>query len=106
MNTAFLYALTGIGLVALGMFALFSYVHLLRKILALNVLGTGVFMVFIALAARTPYGPPDPVPQAMVLTGIVVAVSATGLALSLAVRLQRATGAAQLPGESGEGEAE
>lgn len=103
MNTAFLYALSGVGLAALGLFALFSYAHLLRKILALNVLGAGVFMVFIALAARTPTGPPDPVPQAMVLTGIVVAVSATGLALALAVRLQRATGAAQLPEDAGDG---
>jgi len=34
----------------------------------------------------------DPVPQAMVLTGIVVAVAGTGLALALIVRLRAITG--------------
>ena len=91
-----LYALAGIGLFAIGLYALFARTHLLRKILALNVMGTGVFMFLIAIAYRSkPLA--DPVPQAMVLTGIVVSVCATGLALALAHRVQTATGSMVLP---------
>ena len=38
----------------------------------------------------------DPVPHALVITGIVVAVCATGLALTLATRIQALTGSARL----------
>ena len=97
MSTAFLYALVGVGLFALGLHALVVHVHLLRKILAINVMGSGTFLVFIALAHRTASGSPDAVPQAMVITGIVVAISATALALALMLRLTALTGRAELP---------
>lgn len=99
MNTVFLYALTGVGLFALGLYALIVHAHLLRKILAINVMGSGVFLVLIALAARTQGAVPDPVPHAMVITGIVVAVSATALALALMLRVRAETGSAQFPEE-------
>ena len=93
----FLYAFTGVGLVALGLFALIVYPHLLRKIMAINVMGSGVFLILVGLARRAPGALPDPVPHAMVITGIVVAVSATALALILMVRVYAATGRAVLP---------
>lgn len=96
MNPLFLYALTGIALYCLSLYALIVSKHLLRKILALNVMGSGVFLLFTGLAARHTTSP-DPVPQAMVITGIVVAVSATAIALVLVVKVFRATGAADLP---------
>ncbi len=99
MNTALLYALVGAGLFFLGLYALIVHAHLLRKILAINVMGSGVFLVLVALAARTGEAAPDPVPHAMVITGIVVAVSATALALALALRVQAETGRAELPEE-------
>ncbi|MCE7874424.1 Na+/H+ antiporter subunit C [bacterium CPR1] len=71
----------------MGLFALIAYPHSLRKILAANVAGTGVFMIFVALGYQGPERPIDPVPHALVITGIVVAVCATGLALTLAVGL-------------------
>ena len=40
MSIPYLYALTGAGLFFLGLFGLISYDHLLRKILAVNVLGS------------------------------------------------------------------
>ena len=49
----------------------------------------------VGLAQRS--GLADPVPQAMVLTGIVVSVAATALALALARRLHKLTGAHTLP---------
>ncbi|MCF6235651.1 MAG: NADH-quinone oxidoreductase subunit K [Gammaproteobacteria bacterium] len=99
MNAAFLYALVGTGLFTLGLYALIIHPHLLRKILALNVMGSGVFLVLVALAARSDGGAPDPVPHAMVITGIVVAISATALALALLLRMQAETGRAELPEE-------
>ena len=49
--TAFtLYVLGGVGLFAMGLFSFLTVAHLLRKILALNVMGAGVFMVLIAIA--------------------------------------------------------
>lgn len=97
MSTPFMYALVGIGLFCLGLYALIVREHLLRKILAINVMGSGVFLVLVALAMRGGEVPPDPVPHAMVITGIVVAVSATALALGLMLKVKAATGHAVLP---------
>ena len=102
MNAAFLYALVGVGLFCLGLYALIVHAHLLRKILAINVMGSGVFLALVALAKRTGEATPDPVPQAMVITGIVVAVSATALALTLMLKLSAESGQAALPDEGRE----
>ena len=99
MSHVFLYALVGVGLFTLGLYALIVHPHLLRKILAINVMGSGVFLVLVALAARTGGAVPDPVPHAMVITGIVVAISATALALALMLRVQAEVGQAGLPEE-------
>ena len=97
-----LYALVGVGLFSLGLYALIIHPHLLRKILALNVMGNGVFMVLVALANSGGEGRPDAVPHAMVITGIVVAISATALALTLMLKLVKETGRAALDDNQGE----
>ena len=97
MNTLFLYAITGIGLFSIGLYALIIQVHLLRKILAINIMGSGVFLLLVSLSMRSTTAQLDPVPHAMVITGIVVAVSATALALALMIKIVRKTGKAQLP---------
>jgi len=99
VSQVFLYALAGVGLFTLGLYALIVHAHLLRKILAINVMGSGVFLVLVALGGRSPGASPDPVPHAMVITGIVVAVSATALALALMLRVQAKTGQTRLPEE-------
>lgn len=83
------YALAGAALFGLGLHALLVRPRMLRKVLAVNLAGTGVFLLLVTIADRAG-GPPDPVPHALVLTGIVVAVSATALALALIRRLQSA----------------
>jgi len=88
--TEIVYGLTGVGLFALGLRAALLQRVLLGRVLAINVCGAGVFLVFLALAYRGPELTPDPVPHALVLTGIVVAVSATALALALGRRLREA----------------
>jgi multicomponent Na+:H+ antiporter subunit C len=97
MTYVTLYALSGTVLFGIGFQGTVFCRELVRKVIAINVMSAGVFLVLIALAARTPVGPPDPVPQAMVLTGIVVAVSATALTLALIRRLHRETGLTRLP---------
>lgn len=100
MSLFLLYALTSMVLFCLGFYALIARTHLLRKILAINIMGSGIFLLLVAVARRSPGAMPDPVPHAMVLTGIVVAVSATALTLGLARRLHAETGAVSLPEDS------
>ncbi|HQT35088.1 MAG TPA: NADH-quinone oxidoreductase subunit K [Thiobacillus sp.] len=97
MSAALVYALTGAALFVFGVAGLMLQPHLLRKILAFNVMGSGVFLVLVGLGQRA--GIPDPVPQAMVLTGIVVAIAATALALALARQLLDLQGEMRLPEE-------
>jgi multicomponent Na+:H+ antiporter subunit C len=87
-DTATLYGLLGMALAALGLHAAILQHDTIRRILAINVLGVGVFLLFIATAYNGPDAAPDSVPHALVLTGIVVAVAATALALALQRRLE------------------
>jgi len=91
-----LYGLLGAALVALGLYGVVAQPAPLRKILAFNLLGGGVFLLFGVVARR---GGGDPVPQAMVITGLVVAFAATALAVVLVLRLFETTGAATLAEE-------
>lgn len=92
MSSAFLYALAGGGLFFLGLVGLLVRSHLFWKVFGLNFMGSGIFLLLVAGAPRLPHGGADPVPQAMVLTGIVVAVSATAVALGMALRVTARTG--------------
>ena len=83
IETAALYGLTGVALAAIGLRAALLQPGAIRKILALNVMGVGVFLVLIATAYGGPAALADPVLHALVLTGIVVAVSATALGVAL-----------------------
>jgi multicomponent Na+:H+ antiporter subunit C len=94
LSSALFFALAGVGLFCIGLRALLRQAHLLRKVLAINLMGSGTFLVLVA-----PADPADPVPQAMVITGIVVAVSATALALNLMLKVVDATGRATLDGD-------
>lgn len=96
MSSVLVFSLAGVGLIVLGLYALLVQRHLLRKVLAFNVISSGVFLLLAGLARRAPGVEPDPVPQAMVLTGIVVAVAATALALAMIQALRSATGRTQL----------
>jgi len=66
--------------------------HLFWKVLAVNVMGAGIFLILLAAPPRIDPVRADPVPQAMVLTGIVVAAAATAVALGMALRVVARTG--------------
>jgi multicomponent Na+:H+ antiporter subunit C len=95
------FGLCGAALVGLGLYGLIVHPQPLRKILAFNVLGGGVFLLFGVIARRGEAAGVggDPVPQALVITGIVVAFSATALAVALLLRLFAETGPATLRGD-------
>ena len=56
----------------------------------------GLFLLLVGGGAMGEGGV-DPVPQAMVITGIVVSISATALGLAIVLRIARTTGSALLP---------
>lgn len=95
MSPALWYALVGALLVAVAFAAFAAHTHVLRRLLAFNVMGTGSFLILVGLAQHE--RGPDPVPQALVLTGIVVAVASTALALVVFRRWFAATGRVTLP---------
>jgi multicomponent Na+:H+ antiporter subunit C len=96
--SATVFALCGAVAAGLGLYGLITDAQPLRKILAFNVLGAGVFLFFgvvVRRGAAAGFGG-DPVPQALVITGMVVAFAATAMAAALLLRLFNATGAATL----------
>lgn len=98
MNALILLGLVGAVLVGLGLYGLVADPQPLRKLLAFNVLGGGVFLVFGVIARRGAAAGlgGDPVPQALVITGLVVAFAATALAVALLLQLFGKTGKTML----------
>ena len=98
MNAATAFALCGAAAAGLGLYGLITHPLPLRKILSFNVLGAGVFLLFGVVARRgaaAGFGG-DPVPQALIITGLVVAFAATALATALLLRLYQVSGSATL----------
>ncbi|HBR99163.1 MAG TPA: Na+/H+ antiporter subunit C [Gammaproteobacteria bacterium] len=83
MTPDIIYSGAGMVVFAMGLYGVIASAHILRKLVAINIMGIGVFMLLIATAHHDTLI--DPVPHAMVLTGIVVAVAGTALCLWLAV---------------------
>jgi multicomponent Na+:H+ antiporter subunit C len=81
-----LYSVCAVILFALGLIAFLVKSGGFHKVLALNVMGIGVFMLLLATSAFYPNAI-DPLTHGMVLTGIVVAVAGSALALNLATQI-------------------
>ena len=98
MNIVDLSWLAGSALTGLGVYGLLASPHPLRKLLGLNMLGSGIFLLFGVIARRGAAEAlgGDPVPQALIITAIVVAFSATAIAIALLLRLQAEEGSAKL----------
>ncbi len=76
--------LGGQGLLVLGLWAFALHRHLLRRLLAFNVVGTGIFLLLMSLVAP----PAQPAAYGLVVTGLVVAVAGTALGAQLVRRLE------------------
>jgi multicomponent Na+:H+ antiporter subunit C len=88
--------------VGLGLYGLITNPQPLRKIIAFNLLGSGVFLLFGVVGRRGAAAGMgnDPVPQALVITGVVVAFSATALAIALLLRLFQTAGSTTLSSDA------
>jgi len=91
-------------LFCIGLYTVIVRRNIIKKLIGLNIMETSVFFFYISLGyldggiapIRTGGADPsrmvNPIPQALILTGIVVAVSVTALALSLVILLYRQYG--------------
>lgn len=102
MVTVLLYV-GAIGLIAIGIAGVVLSRHLFRIVLALSIAEAGANLLLVLTGFRWNAAAPiieaaaqgpmvDPVPQAMVLTSIVIGVGVQALALSMAIRLRQAYG--------------
>jgi multicomponent Na+:H+ antiporter subunit C len=98
MSGVNVFGLCAAAAVGLGLYGLITNPQPLRKILAFNLLGSGVFLLFGVVGRRGAAAGlgNDPVPQALVITGVVVAFSATALAIALLLRLFHTAGSTTL----------
>ncbi|MEA3239547.1 MAG: sodium:proton antiporter [Candidatus Bipolaricaulota bacterium] len=89
-----------VGLIMIGLFTMLSKRNLIKIIIGLTLLDTGVNLLLIAIgyihnrtapiitkAYTNPSKMVDPIPQALVLTAIVIGLGVTALALALAIRV-------------------
>ena len=106
MKVETLFALCACALVGIGLYGLIVLPHPLRKLVAFNIMGSGVFVLFGALAKRGAAAgmAADPLPQALLITAIVVAFAATAVTVALLLRLIESTDSASLANEPPSGD--
>lgn len=90
------YAMTII-LFLIGFWIMLSHANLIKKIIGMNIMESAIFLFFVAVGyVKDGVAPiidnPDavyvnPLPSALILTGIVVSVSVTAFALAIIVKL-------------------
>lgn len=102
MNVEYIFAVT---LFMIGLYALVIKKNLIKKIMGLSIITTSIHLFIISIGFRVGGIMPivtdpgnlaafsslavDPLPQAMVLTSIVIDVSITALALTIAIEAYR-----------------
>lgn len=91
-------------LFCIGLYSVIMRPNIIKKIIGLNIMETSVFMLLVSIgyvdngiapihsAGADPSLMVNPIPQALILTGIVVAVSTTAVALALVILLYRQYG--------------
>jgi len=98
MNHPEIWMVVAAGLFGIGLYSLVIARHLLRQIIAIKVMGSAVFLVLVVSVGLID-GALDGIAQALVLTGIVIAVAAVAFALALVVALAEQTGSVSLEPE-------
>lgn len=95
-------------LFVIGLHTVLTHSNLLKKIIGINIMETSVFLFFVSIGYIAGGNAPiigsggneviyvNPLPSAMILTGIVVAVSITAYALSIVVKIYDAYGTIEL----------
>jgi multicomponent Na+:H+ antiporter subunit C len=94
------YYVAGILLILIGMYAVLTKKNIIKIVIGLSIIDSGINLLLIAIGyvkdATAPIfsndslqasGMVDPVPQALVLTAIVIGLGVTAVALALVIRL-------------------
>jgi uncharacterized MnhB-related membrane protein/multisubunit Na+/H+ antiporter MnhC subunit len=89
-STSTLLAATGVPIMGLGLWAFAAQRHLLRRLLAFNLLGSGVFLLLGGLAA--PAAAATAQVRALILIGLMVALLGSVLGAALLLRLHAQAG--------------
>ena len=86
----------------IGFYAMIAKENLIKKIIGVNIFQTAVFLFYVSIAkidggtAPIEWGKAvlydNPLPHTLMLTGIVVSVSTTALALALVIKIYKAYG--------------
>jgi multicomponent Na+:H+ antiporter subunit C len=88
----------------IGLYTVLSHQNLIKRVIGINIMYTAVFLFFISIGYINNANPPiinleqanliyiNPVPSALILTGIVVSVSVTAFSLSLIIRIYESYG--------------
>ena len=96
--------LVSVLLFLVGLYTVTVKPNLIKKLIGLNIMETSVFLLIVSIGMVEGGQAPivaegvkasqmvNPIPQALILTGIVVAVSTTAVALSLCIRLYEGYG--------------
>jgi len=105
----YIYYIGAFGLIFVGLYIILEKRNLIKVIIGLSILDTGVNLFLISVGYITKGTAPifsgpgmearqmvDPVPQALVLTAIVIGVAVLALALALAIRLYQHYGTLNL----------
>ena len=95
--------LASVILFVIGMHTMLTHSNMIKKVIAMNIMDTSVFLLFVAIGYLRGAEAPiiregqalsyiNPLPGALIVTGIVVAVSVTAYALSIVVKIQQSYG--------------
>lgn len=90
-------------LLAIGLYGMLGKHNLLKKLIGMNIFQTAIFLFFIEGATKSGGSVPvidemlgmeaakyvNPLPHVLILTGIVVAISLTGVALAFLIVIYR-----------------
>ncbi len=97
--------LGSMGLFFVGLFGLLTRKHLIKIFMSIAIMETAVFLLFIGLSYKENFIAPiidslhvnvsimnDPIPHAMILTAIVIAMAVLALGVSFAIEYYKLTG--------------
>jgi multicomponent Na+:H+ antiporter subunit C len=88
----------------IGLYTVLTHENLIKRVIGIDIMYTAVFLFFITIGYINDANPPiidlggatliyiNPVPSALILTGIVVSVSMTAFALSLVIKIYESYG--------------
>ncbi len=96
--------IAAVALFVIGLYTVLTHSNLLKKVIGINIMETSIFLFFVSIGYVEKGSSPiktlgveggiyvNPLPSALILTGIVVAVSITAYSLSLIMKLYKTYG--------------